>query len=264
VERTRILPLLFKHANYVTKLLSSLYQLAYKPLPINLNKIFLTAVCLFSSGTIIAQTSYQQITLGGGPGAATAYAGADVPKTDVAFYVDAAYYPIPLFNIGFQGQSGMLGGTAAPKSINFKSFKNTYQAVTLTGQLYLGVFYEDGKNSVLNALRNFYGGAGFGVMASNIYNVDITAPKITDHVTNTLRMVPITGGYEFNILKNKFNEPLLKANFSSAFYYIIGKGLDGYYDNNSKSFDYYTYYAIGLNYTIILHGYHGRNYNKFD
>ena len=229
-----------------------------------MNKLLLIAICLFFPGAIIAQTSYQQLTLGGGPGVATAYAGADIPKTDLAFYLDAAYYPIPLFNIGLQGQSGMLGGSAVPKSINVKSFKNTYQAVMLTGQLYLGVFYQEGANTFLNALRNFYGGIGFGVMDNDIYNTDISTPKVTDHVTNSLRMVPITGGYEFNILKNKFNEPLLKANISSAFYYITGKGLDGYYDNNSKSFDYYTYYAIGLKYTIVMHANHGRSYNKFD
>ena len=263
MERTRILPLLFKH-ELTDKSLTSRYQLACKPQQNSLNRILLFAFCLFCPGAVIAQTSYQQITLGGGLGGATAYAGANSPKTDLAFYVDAAYYPIPLFNIGLQGQSGMLGGARAPNSINPKSFKNTYQAAMLTGQLYLGVFYQEGASSFLNALRNFYGGAGYGVIANNIYNTDISAAKITNHVTNTLHMVPVTGGYEFNILKNKFNEPLLKANFSSAFYYIIGKGLDGYYDNNSKSFDFYTFYAIGLKYTIILHANHGRSYNKFD
>ncbi len=231
-----------------------------------MNKILIVLFFLGTPYLLKAQTRYQQITLGGGLGAATAYAGESVPETEAAFYADVAYYPVPEVFFDAQAQFGSLGGKATTGSLNQKAFANRYQSAMITGQLFLGVFYPAGDNSFLNFIRNFYGGTGYGVMANNVRYTDLSDPKVIDQTTNTLRFVPINGGYEFNWLKNRFNEPVLKVNISSSFYYIMGKGLDGYTSANSyaNSFSFYTYYSIGLKYTLIIHGGYGRSYNKFD
>jgi hypothetical protein len=219
---------------------------------------------LFTAGTVKAQSAYQQITLGGGIGAATAYAGASLPQTEAAFYADAGFYPFTDGYINLQAQSGMLAGNAVPGAKNFKSFVNNYKSVTLSGQLFLGVFYSEGNNGFLNFIRKFYGGIGFGVVAGNITNSSFTDRDVKENLTNTLDIIPVTGGYEFNILKNRNNEPVLKINISSTFYYVPAKGLDGYSDVNAAPYSYYTYYAIGLKYIFILHTRPHRDYNRLD
>jgi hypothetical protein len=229
-----------------------------------LNKVVLIVTYLFIAGWANAQTAYQQFTLGGGPGAATAYAGAALPKTEAAFYIDAGFYPIADGFINLQGQSGTLAGDAEPGSINHKSFQNSYKSVTLNAQLFLGVFYKEGNNGFLNFIRKFYGGSGYGVIINNITNVSVAAARTKEVVTNRLDIIPVTGGYEFNVLRNAYNEPMLKINISSTFYYVPAKGLDGYSDVNAAPYSYYTYYAIGLKYIFIVHTRPHRDYNRLD
>lgn len=230
----------------------------------SLTRTYLIFFLVFVFSRISAQTRYQQLTLGGGIGVATAYAGAGLPQTNPAFYTSACYYPFPVFNIELEGQAGMLSGGELNKSRDLKNFKNNYQAVILDANLYLGVFFDPQKSAFLNVIKNFYGGVGYGVIANSVNNTDLINPNTTDHVNNTLKLIPVTGGFEYDILKNKYNEPVLKANFSATFNYTIGKGLDGYYDNYGKAFNFYNYYAVGLKYTIIIRAAYGRGYNKFD
>jgi hypothetical protein len=229
-----------------------------------LAKVYLVFFLVFVFNALRAQTRYQQFTLGGGAGAATAYAGAAQIQTNAAFYTSACYYPATVFNIELEGQAGVLSGVSPYNSRNLKSFSNSYRAVILDANLYLGVFFDPQKSAFLNVIKDFYGGIGYGIMANSINNTDITSRNTIDHVNNTLKIIPIKGGYEYNIIRNKYNEPVLKADLSASFYYVNAKGLDGYYDNYAKASSFFTYYAIGLKYTIIIRTPYGRGYNKFD
>jgi hypothetical protein len=230
----------------------------------NLIKIYLVVALLFVFSGLSAQTRYQQFTIGGGAGAATAFAGADIIQTNPAFYASACYYPMPVFNIDLEGQLGTLSGDPAGKGIDLKGFTNNYKAVILDANLHLGAFFDPEKNGFLNVLKNFYGGLGYGVMNNSVSNIYILNTKTTNHVTNTLHMIAFDGGYECNILRNKYNEPLLKASLSLNLYDVPAKGLDGYYDNYARAYSYYTYYSVGLKYTIIIKAPYGKGYNKFD
>jgi hypothetical protein len=227
-------------------------------------KIYLFAFLFLIFNRLSAQIRYQQFTLGGGAGAATAYAGADLPKTNAAFYVSACYYPITFFNVGLEGQSGTLSGVSTPQSIDLKSFNNNFKSIVLDANLYLGAFFGAQQNGFLNFIKNFYGGVGYGVMINNVDNANLGELKITDHINNTLSIIQFNSGYEFNILKNRVDEPLLKADLSARFYYVTGKGIDGYYDTYSKTHSYYTYFAVGLKYTFITGSSYGRGYKKYD
>ena len=229
-----------------------------------MNKAVLLITLQFTTGLANAQTAYQQFTLGGGIGAATAYAGAALPKTDVAFDIDAGFYPVADGFINLQAQSGTLAGAAEPGSINHKSFQNRYKSLTINAQLFLGIFYEESNSGFLNFIRNFYGGSGYGVIINNTTNVSVAAAKTQDVVTNRLGIIPVTGGYEFNVLRNGHNEPMLKVNISSVFYYVPSKGLDGYNDVHAASYSYFTYFGIGFKYIFAVPARPHRDYNRLD
>jgi hypothetical protein len=228
-----------------------------------LSKVYLVALLLFVFNNSGAQIKYEQFTLGAGAGPATAYAGADQPQTKAAFYVGGYYYPVQFFNVGLEVQDGTLTGVPMLNSANAKDFSNSYKALILDANLYLGVFFKGQQNGFLNVIQNFYGGLGYGVMFNNINNAELGNPVVTDNVTNTLKAIAFKSGYECTILKNRYNAPLLKADLSARFYYINGMGLDGYY-YLAKTYSFYTYYAIGLKYIFIIKTTYGRGYKKYD
>jgi len=230
----------------------------------DLTKLYLFVFLLFVFSGASAQTRYQQFTTGGGAAVATAYAGAGVPQTNAAFYAGIGYYPYPVFNIELEGQSGTLSGVSMPGAKNLKNFNNNYKAVILDANLYLGVFFDAQKNGFLNVIKNFYGGIGYGVIAGSINNVEIPITGNINHVNNTLKMIPFKGGYEYDILRNKYNEPLLKIDVSATLNYVMGHGLDGYYDSYAKGYSFYAFYNVGIKYTFIIHSTYGKSYNKFD
>jgi hypothetical protein len=225
-----------------------------------LNKIVLFIILIFISGNLKAQSNLQQIAFGAGAGAATAYTGTQLQKTMFAWFVDAGYCPVPFLNINIEGQAGALAG-ASLNAKNIKSFNNNYRAAILNAELKPGMFFDYGQSDFLSAVKNIYIGAGFGLLNNNIVNVKISDPQITDHIKNTIYIIPFKLGYEFILLK-RYNEPKLKADLSYSFNYTIERGLDGYTDSNSKAFYFYNYYAIGLKYAINIFDRSGKRHYK--
>ena len=228
-----------------------------------MNKLFSFIILMFIGGQISAQSNISQIVFGTGAGVAMAFDGATSPKPTLAFYGDAAFYPVAYLNLNVEGQAGTLSG-AVLNSKDRKRFNNNFKAVMINGELQAGAFIEPGKNSFLDLVRNIYAGIGYGLINNHVTNVNILKPKVTDQVNNTLHMVPFKLGYEYNLIKNSSNEPVLKVDASLALNYIDSRGLDGYYDHYSKSINFYTYYSIGLRYAISLNHLGERSYNKFD
>ena len=227
-----------------------------------MNKIVLFIILIFISGNLKAQSNLQQITFGAGAGFATAYTGTQSQKTTFARFVDAGYYPIPFFNINIEGQAGSMAGTAPnAQSIDHKSFNNNYRAAILNAEFQAGLFFDYQKSDFLNAIKNIYIGTGFGLLNNNIINVNINDLQVTNHIKNTIHIIPFKLGYEFNLL-NRYNEPKLKADLSYSFNYTIGRGLDGYYDSNTKALYFYNYYTIGLKYAISLVHRSGKRHYK--
>lgn len=226
-------------------------------------RLYIAAILLFFSATVQAQR-YDQLTFGAGGGLAAAYAGAPIAQTNPVFYVDAAYYPFPLVNAGVELQDGQLSGTTTLQNRNHKAFTNNYKAVVLDANLFLGAFFQPGGSGFFNIIRNFYAGAGYGDMINQINYLSLGVNSAPNRESNNLRMIPFKLGYEYNIINDRFSEPVLKLDLSFRFNYIIGKGVDGYYDNYTRSFDFYNFYAVGLKYTIVMHHTFGRGYAGYD
>jgi hypothetical protein len=166
---------------------------------ISLYTVFLIFAGLLVSLNCNAQLANPQFAIGGGTGVSTAYAGADFPKENSAFYIDLSYYPVKYGNNAFfrlQVQDGTFAGNAEANLAdkNFKAFTSQYQSITLTAQMYLGTFYDAGGNAFLNFLKNFYGGIGLGMTAGNITNISIAQPTEEAHTSNALPTRVATGG----------------------------------------------------------------------
>jgi hypothetical protein len=234
---------------------------------ISLYTVFLIFAGLLLSLNCNAQLANPQLALGSGVGISTAYAGADVPKENSAFYIDLSYYPLKYGNIGFlrlQVQDGTFVGDAEPDHAdgNFKAFTSQYQSVTFSAQLYAGAFFKSGDDALSNFLRNFYAGIGLGVTAGAITNVNTSNPIVEGHTSNVLPTAAGTGGFEVSLLKTSFGEPILKLNFSTGFYWVVTRGLDGYYVPFGSATNFYTSYSVGLKYVVVLRKSRVRGYNR--
>jgi len=205
-----------------------------------------------------------QITLGGGVGAAKAYGGTEVQKTNFAWFVEAGYYPVTKVEINAEEQIGIFSGSSLhPNGANPKSFINHYAATIFNVNVVPIVFFNDNQSELAHALKNIYIGTGLGFLGSNVTNLNTGSIQVIDHTTNLLPMVPLKLEYEYSLINNRM-EPVLKLDLISTFYYTIGKGIDGYYDSFEKRGDFYNFLNISIKYPLSLGGGPGKPYNKFD
>ncbi|MGZ4099404.1 MAG: MORN repeat-containing protein [Bacteroidia bacterium] len=191
-----------------------------------------------------------QFTFGTGGGAASAYAGSRLVKTNFVWFLDAGYYPAPWVDVNIERQAGTLQGDALNLK-NTKKFNNTYSAFILSVSVKPGYVFDYQLNGFSNFVKNFYLQTGYGILNNDVTNTNIIHPQITDHVKNTIGVIPVKAGYEVNLL-SKYYEPLIKIDISYSFNYAIDKGLDGYLDNHIKHFYFYNLYAIGLKYAFSI------------
>jgi hypothetical protein len=227
-----------------------------------LNRIYLLIIFLFATIQLKAQSDgLQEFTFGAGGGTTKAYAGAAVQKIELAGFIDAGFYFTPFLNINVEEQFGAMGGSSLNYT-NVKSFTNNYNATFLKAELQFGQFFDPGQSNFLNLAKGIYIGTGYGLLNGNITNTNIITGA-TDHVQATVRVLPTTLGYEYSLV-NRFNEPIVKFDLLYTFNYTLGKGLDGYFDQNSKAFKFYNYYGIGVKYAISLAEHPGKRRFKLD
>jgi hypothetical protein len=205
-----------------------------------------------------AQSNFQQLTVGIGAGPAMAYAAAPVVKTNAASNGNIAYYITPFFTIALEGQIGKLAGGAV--EAGDISFSNSYQALMFESTVQLGIFLNESESSFANAVKGFYLGAGYGYIHNRV-NIDINDDNVYTH--NTVPMVPVLVGYEFNLI-NEAGRPRLKVDFSYSYNTTFGKGLDGYKGPISQSNKLYFYYAVKFKYAINLIQSYGRHHIRYD
>lgn len=219
---------------------------------------------MFIYAGVAGQNRYQQVSIDGGGGVSQAFAGAISPQINPAFYGGMSYYPIHDLNFTGLVQGGVLSGNTLPRAEDPKQFRNSYTALDAEANVYLGIFFNHDNGAFLNALKGFYAGAGFGYMSCRITNAQLKAVDITDHISNNLKFIPLRSGYEFDLLHNQYQEPLLKVILSSTLYYVADRGLDGYYDPTSSARGFFVSYTVGVKYTFAFRGNAGNRYNKLN
>jgi hypothetical protein len=222
-----------------------------------MNKLFLFFILIFTNGSLKAQSEYQQISLGGGVGAATTYAGSPIIKTTLAYNGILSYYPSQFFHLELEGQIGQLaGGQIGTHHLNFT---NHYQAVFFEPVLHLGTFLSNSESNFLKTFKNLYAGAGVGLIHNGVTDYDV----VNRYERSIIPIIPVKVGYEYSFVDN-YDDPLLKINFSYSINTSIGRGLDGYFGPMHQAVKLYFYYEIQLAYPIDLNTSHGKDRLSFN
>jgi len=217
-----------------------------------MNKLLLVIALLFISISLKAQNDAQSLNLAFAAGGTNPYLAN--AKTSFSYSGSINYYPSPYFDGVFEAQIGLIAAgkpSALPYSASNNNLYNKYQAVFLEAQLHFGALIDE--DSFLDPMRNFYAISGVGYLHSRPGSVFSNIP---DYIHYKAPVIPLKVGYLFNI-KTNYNDPLLKIDLSYSVNYVAGRGLESY--NNlpvTPSVKVYSYYSIGIQYTIVVFGRH--------
>jgi hypothetical protein len=225
-----------------------------------LKKYILFFIATIAVTTANAQSGYNYQELGIGVGASyiRGYTNVQQQYYHPAFDLSFIYNYSPYVPIAIEFQLGQLsGGAAHDLSIDKygRAYTNNYKAVILHADLHLGEIIDYEDSQLLEALKNFYGGTGFGVISNTntvvrhpFYDPSYTFPG-KDQSTDL--MIPFRFGYEFKIY-DAYNEPGMAIDVGYIHNFAFGEGLDGYNDNPAKfrnnATDQYTQITIGFKY----------------
>jgi hypothetical protein len=217
-----------------------------------MNKLFLVIALLFISISLKAQNDAQSLNMGFAVGGANAIMAN--AKASFAYSGSINYYPSPYFDGVLEAQFGTIAvgkPSGMPYSPSNNNFINPYQAIFLEAQLHFGLLIDE--DSFLDPMRNFYAISGIGYLHSKPTSI---FSNTIDYIHYKAPVIPLKLGYLLNI-KTNYNDPLLKIDLSYSFNYVAGRGLESY--NNlpvPPSVKLYSYYSIGLQYTITVFGRH--------
>jgi len=138
----------------------------------------------------------------------------------------------------------------------YRSYRNHYQSYVVHADMQFGEFldYESG-NWMVKSMKNFYVGAGIGIIYNNIasirrYNADSTyVYGGTDHSNNII--LPIRFGYRVK-LYNAYNEPSVEMELGYQKNFVFGYGLDGYSDPifTSRSYEVFEGLQVGVKFNF--------------
>ncbi|MBS1533025.1 MAG: hypothetical protein JSU01_22180 [Bacteroidetes bacterium] len=140
------------------------------------------------------------------------------------------------------------GGGLTPKLDPYgRQFTNNFEAFLIHADFQLGEVIDYSQSGLLNVLKNFYFGTGFGFVfnnnttqRTNVFYGENGLPNygpptyVFPGVNGGVNLdVPLRFGYEFK-LYNFYEEPYLAFDIGYVHSLVFGEGLDGYNDPPSK------------------------------
>jgi hypothetical protein len=246
-----------------------------------LKKYILFFVALTAAISVKAQSgyNYQEWGVGGDLSYERGYTNITKQFNHIAFNVNAIYNFNPYMPVEAEIQSGTLSGGGLSPTGGLdpsldpygRGYTNHYVAVVFHVDAQLGSAIDYSGSWILNIIKNFYVGTGFGLISNNNNSIrySVNAPPYpdpgyykfpgVDH--NIDFMIPLRAGYEFKIFDD-YNEPSMAIDIGYVHSFAFAEGLDGYDDPESKfkndAIDQYRQVTIGFKY------YFGRvvSYNK--
>ena len=232
-----------------------------------LKKYILFLFALSASIAAKAQSGYNYYQWGVGADAFYERGYTNIPKQyeHPGFAVNGMYNFNPYVPIVFEIQKGTLsgGGTTVNLDRFGRKYTNNYLAYGIHVDIQLGAVIDYEDSWILNAVKGFYLGGGYGYIKSNNTvqrtNV-ILANGGTDYVfpgkdKSTDPLVSLRFGYEFKIYDN-YDEPGCAIDIGYVHNFAFGEGIDGYDDPPSKfknnAVDQYRQITIGFKYYLYL------------
>ena len=176
-----------------------------------------------------------------------------------AFAINVMYNYNPYLPIGAEIQIGTLSGGGLTQKLDSagRQYTNKYKALVIHADFLLGTAIDYQDSWLLQILKNFYIGTGFGLISnSNTVqrtNIILSRGPLTyvfpgsDNSINL--MIPIRAGYEFKIF-DAYNVPRAAIDIGYIHNFAFGEGLDGYDDPTSKfknnAIDQYRQIVVGV------------------
>ena len=205
--------------------------------------------------------NYYELGLEGGISYERAYTNVPQQNNHVGFNGSFIYNYNPYLPIAFEIQKGEFSGGGLPPLDRYgRSFDNRFLAAYLHMDVHLGSFIDYGHSWILNVVKDFYAGSGFGIVLNNVVQRQDTNPLPqngpTDYVFPGSKhrknfSVPFRFGYEYKIY-DSYNEPGWAIDVGYNHYIVLHEGLSGYDDPPSKfknnAIDQYRQFYIGFKY----------------
>jgi hypothetical protein len=226
-----------------------------------LKKYILFFVAIIAVTAAEAQSGYNYYPFGVGAEASLMRGYTNVPRQyeHPGVNLNLIYNYNPYLPIAAEIQDGQLSGGGLTTNLDRygRKFDNHFVAVVFHADLQLGAAIDYSDSWVLNIVKNFYFGTGFGfIKSSNVVQRTNVLPQdgSTDYVfpgkDHTLDlMIPLRGGYEFKIW-DSYNEPMMAVDLGYAHYIAFGEGIDGYDDPPSKfknnAINQYRQFTLGI------------------
>jgi len=216
-----------------------------------LKKYILFFVALFAAITVKAQSGYNYYEFGIGADASYERGYTNITKqyNHIGFNGNLIYNYNPYLPIEAEVQVGQLsGGGLGPNGAVVPSldpfgreYVNNYKAVLVHADLQLGATIDYTGSWILNIVKNFYAGTGFGLVFNNnkVQRIPTYDPTYNNgkgfpgQDVSTDFSIPLRFGYEFKIW-DSYDQPSMAIDLGYVHNLVLGEGLDGYDDPESK------------------------------
>ncbi|HZY35303.1 MAG TPA: hypothetical protein VFE53_01565 [Mucilaginibacter sp.] len=201
--------------------------------------LFLTATLLFTAAKAQSGYNYQEWGAGAGAFYERGYTNITQQNSHIGFNINAVYNYNPYLPVEAEIQIGQLsGGGRSPQLDPYgRQYTNNYKAIIFHADFQLGAGIDYSDSWILNIVKNFYSGTGFGFISNtnkvtrySIYQSTYRFPGVDNSID---LMIPLRFGYEFKIF-NDYNEPQFAIDLGYVHTIAFGEGLDGYNDPSSK------------------------------
>lgn len=220
----------------------------------------LTSILFLCSKFLFAQLSYNYLGYSVGAGFGVTRADADLREhlNKGAAFVNFNYNFSPFTTGTVELQFGQLGGGHPNTDKDTRAFINTYEAVIIYADFQAGEIINYQDRRVLNILKNFYVGTGFGFIHNQMTFIQRQSLSDPGYIfpgrDNSIEaMLVFRGGYEFKFY-NQYHEPGVRLDVGFEENLAYGEGLDGYADPPSQfrndHVDRYAFVHIGLKYNF--------------
>lgn len=154
------------------------------------------------------------------------------------------YNYTPFMNYVVEFQAGTLAGDSLTYTPKVR-YEDQYTSLAFRFQLQAGELMDYDGSSINNALKNFYIGAGVGVIYTNTKNYSADTLAMQQQTSNIF--LPLKIGYEFKVF-NSYDEPWMKVDLGYQVNFTLTDRLDGLVSGNNK--DSFTQFAVNLKFEL--------------
>jgi len=214
----------------------------------------LTLIACFTAMVSKAQIGYDysRYDLGASLAFNSFYGDVQTAVSTKSVNLNFNYNQTAFVNYIIEMQTGTLMGGNAKTDLLGRQFSANYTYYALRIQVQAGELIDYSQNAVFNALKNFYAGAGIGMVYSNITSINRYSTQFPGYYTPGANsaselFLPARIGYELKIF-NKNQRPDYKIDVGYQYNIVFGDELDGFKAGTHN--DAFSQFTIGVKISV--------------